>query len=258
MSMRIKEVAERSGFSAPTLRYYEEIGLLPEPARTAAGYRTYDESTVERLAFIARAKQLGCSLEEIGELTTAWEGGRCGPVQDGLRALVASKLAAAQAQIVELTTLSSDLQRAAATLELHRPDGPCDDDCGCVTDTAVIPDGPHTFAVSLTAKSPAATPTTVEVPIACMLRPDALRGQVEDWQTLLRHAERRVGLEDGVRVELSPDTPVQELMRLVAAEQDCCQFLRFAITVDTRGVGLEVRGPTDARVIIESLFGVPA
>ena len=35
-------------------------------------------------------------------------------------------------------------------------------------------------------------------------------------------------------------------MRLVAAEQDCCQFLRFAITVDTRGVGLEVRGPADA------------
>ena len=83
--MRIKEVAERSGFSAPTLRYYEEIGLLPEPARTAAGYRIYDETTVERLAFIARAKQLGCSLEEIADLTMAWDGGRCGPVQDRLR-----------------------------------------------------------------------------------------------------------------------------------------------------------------------------
>lgn len=69
--MRIKEVAERTGFSAPTLRYYEEIGLLPAPTRTAAGYRTYDEATVERLAFIARAKWLGCSLDEIADLTTA-------------------------------------------------------------------------------------------------------------------------------------------------------------------------------------------
>jgi MerR family copper efflux transcriptional regulator len=252
--MRIKEVAERSGFSAPTLRYYEEIGLLPEPARTPAGYRSYDEATVERLAFIARAKQLGCSLDEIADLTTAWEGGRCGPVQDRLRAVVAAKQAAAQAQIVELMTLSNDLQRAAAALELHRPDGPCDDQCGCVTDTTVEA-GPPTFAVSLTAKP--ALPEA-EVPIACTLRPDALRGQVEDWQALLRHAARRAALEDGVRVELLADTPLEELMRLVAAEQDCCQFLRFAITVDTRGVGLEVRGPADARVIIESLFGATA
>jgi hypothetical protein len=74
----------------------------------------------------------------------------------------------------------------------------------------------------------------------------------------LRYAERRVGLEDGVRVELVAGTPLQDLVRLVAAEQDCCQFLRFAITVDTRGVGLEVRGPADAGVIIESLFGTAA
>jgi DNA-binding transcriptional MerR regulator len=252
--MRIKEVAQRSGFSAPTLRYYEEIGLLPEPARTSAGYRTYDEATVERLAFIARAKQLGCSLEEIGDLTSAWEGGRCGPVQDRLRTLVAAKLADAQAQIVELMTLSSELQRAAASLELHRPDGPCDDECGCVTDTSAAVDGSPTFAVSLTAK-PASPP---DVPIACTLGPDALRGQVEDWQALLGWAERRAALEDGIRVELGGGAPVQELMRLVAAEQDCCQFLRFAVTVDTRGVGLEVRGPADARVVIESLFGAGA
>jgi hypothetical protein len=153
-------------------------------------------------------------------------------VLERLRALVAAKLADAQAQIVELMTLTNQLQRSAAALERHRPDGPCDDQCGCVT--------------------------APEVPIACTLRPDARQGQVEDWQALLRYAERRVGLEDGVRVELVAGTPVQELMRMVAAEQDCCQFLRFAITVDTRGVGLEVRGPADAGPIIESLFGTAA
>jgi len=254
--MRIKEVAERSGFSAPTLRYYEEIGLLPLPARTPGGYRSYDEATVERLAFIARAKQLGCSLEEIGALMTAWDGGRCGPVQDRLRMLVASKLAAARAQIVELMTLSSELQRAAASLELPRPDGPCDDRCGCVTDTTGASDGQPSSAVSLTTKPVA--PTEVEVPIACALRPDALRGRLAAWVELLTQTERRVPVEGGVRVELAAGTPVQELMRLVAAEHDCCQFLRFAITVDARGVGLEVRGPADAAVVIGSLFGVAA
>ena len=247
--MKIKDVADRTGFSPPTLRYYEEIGLLPEPARTPSGYRTYDERTLERLAFIARAKQLGCTLEEIADLTTAWEGGRCGPIQDRLRGLVTDKLAAAHAQIVELSTLSSELQRAGAALERHRPDGPCDEQCGCLTDTASTP----TFAVSLTTK-----PDASEIPIACTLRPDALRGQLDEWQALLSYTARRIALDEGVRVELAADVPVGELMRLVAAEQDCCQFLRFAITIDRRGVGLEVRGPGDARTIIEALFGPSA
>lgn len=247
--VRIKEVADRTGFSPPTLRYYEEIGLLPESARTPSGYRTYDERTIERLAFIARAKQLGCTLQEIADLTTAWEGGRCGPIQDRLRGLVAEKLAAAQGQIVELSMLSGELQRAAAALERHRPEGPCDDECGCVSDT----NDASTFAIDLTTK-----PAAIEVPIACTLRPDALREQLEDWQALLAHATRRSSIDDGVRVELADGAPLDELMRLVAAEQDCCQFLQFAITVDTRGIGLEVRGPDDARSIIEALFGAPA
>ena len=58
-SYQIKDIADRSGFTAATLRYYEEIGLLPEPTRTPAGYRLYDDHTLDRLAFITRAKQLG-------------------------------------------------------------------------------------------------------------------------------------------------------------------------------------------------------
>ena len=72
-SYKIKEVADRSGFTAATLRYYEEIGLLPEASRTPAGYRLYDDGTLDRLAFIARAKQLGCTLEEIA---TRWASNR--------------------------------------------------------------------------------------------------------------------------------------------------------------------------------------
>jgi hypothetical protein len=71
---------------------------------------------------------------------------------------------------------------------------------------------------------------------------------------LLTHATRRIGLHSGVRVEFSADVPLGELARLVAAEQDCCQFLTFAITVDARGIALEMTAPADALSLIESLF----
>lgn len=247
-SMKIKDVADRSGFSAPTLRYYEEIGLLPVPARTPSGYRSYDEHTLDRLAFIARAKQLGCTLEEISDLATAWEGGRCGPIQDRLRAVVRDKLTAARTQMAELTTLTAELQRAAVSLELHRPDGPCDDECGCVTDPGRAA---ASVAVSLGSKPADAG----GVPIACTLSPTLHRGRLADWEALLAHTARRVHLDRGVRVEFSSDVPLDELARLVAAEQDCCQFLEFAITVDSRGIALDVTAPADASWIVESLFG---
>ncbi|MGD9793050.1 MAG: MerR family transcriptional regulator [Acidimicrobiia bacterium] len=132
-SLKIKEMAERSGVTPATLRYYEEIGLLPPAIRTAAGYRLYDDRTLERLAFVNRAKQLGCSLEEIGELTTAWDGGKCSPVQDRLRTLVLAKIDEARRKIAELTALANDLERVATELDGHRAEGPCDDSCGCIT-----------------------------------------------------------------------------------------------------------------------------
>lgn len=248
---RIKEIADRSGFSAPTLRYYEEIGLLPPAARTASGYRTYDDSALARLAFIARAKQLGCTLDEINDLTTAWEGGRCGPIQDRLRTLVGEKLSAASDQIGTLMALSADLERAALALELHRPDGACDEACGCISDI----DAQHATLIALTTK-PHVGPD--QPPIACTLEADSLGGRLDDWRSLLTSAVARHQIVYGVRVEFDSAVPTDELMRLVAAEQQCCQFFRFAITVDTRGIALEVTAPADARPIVESLFGAAA
>jgi DNA-binding transcriptional MerR regulator len=252
---KIKDVAARSGFSAATLRYYEEIGLLPESARTPAGYRLYDDHTLERLSFITRAKQLGCSLDEIADLTTAWEGGRCGPVQDRLRSLVAAKLAGAQTQIVELMTLTAELRRAAAALEQHRPEGACDDSCGCVSDAASSSPPDSTQGVPLIVK-----PTAVDgsSPIACTLGSDSMKGRLDDWHAVLDHVERREPIDGGVRASFDLSTPLDELMRLTAAEQDCCQFFDFAITVDGRGIALEVRAPDDALPIVHSLFGALA
>ncbi len=249
---RIKDVAERSGFSAATLRYYEEIGLLPASARTPSGYRTYDDHTLDRLAFIARAKQLGCSLDEIADLTTAWDGGTCGPVQDRLRIAVADKLAAAQQQIVELMTLTSELRLAAAALEAHRPDGACDETCGCISDpTSEIV--PATQAITLGDKP--ARVAAQPVPIACTLGSDATTGRIDDWNRLLGHVAVRESIDDGVRAVFDHSVPLDDLIRLTAAEHDCCRFLSFAITVDSRGVALEVIAPSDALPMVLSLFG---
>lgn len=62
------ELARRTGSNLETVRYYEKVGLLPEPPRTTAGYRSYDTAHERRLRFVLRARELGFSLDEIREL----------------------------------------------------------------------------------------------------------------------------------------------------------------------------------------------
>jgi Cu(I)-responsive transcriptional regulator len=67
--LRIGEVAERTDVSVPTIRYYEDRGLVPEPPREeSSGYRSYPPETVRRIRFIKQAQQLGFTLREIDEL----------------------------------------------------------------------------------------------------------------------------------------------------------------------------------------------
>jgi MerR family transcriptional regulator, copper efflux regulator len=240
---RIAEVASLAGVSAATLRYYEQIGLLPAPLRTSSGYRMYDDSAVDRLAFISRAKQLGCSLEEIADLTLAWDGGECGPIQDRLRGLVASKLEEATAEISSLGLLRNELRAAAEALERHRPVGACDDSCGCLPDVvAESTTTPVTFGR-----------TRSDIPVACTLGPGDIQQRISDWRHLLVGTRARTSLDGGVHLAFAATVDVQELTRLVVAEQDCCRFFAFAITVDDRGVGLDIRGPLEA---LEPIFGV--
>lgn len=255
-TLRIAEVADRAGVTTATVRYYERIGVLPPAPRAGNGYRSYDERTVERLAFINRAKQLGCTLDEITDLTTAWDGGQCGPIQDRLRALVADKLATAQTEIIELVTLTEELRRAATALERHRPVGACDDQCGCIT--AAVDDAPRDVAIALTNK-PTDDP---DATVACTLGPDRIRDRIDAWNQLLGdHAgalgavTTRTAIDHGIRLKFAPGVDIAELAHLAAAEQDCCRFFNFAITIDQRGVGLDVTALPDAHAAATALFG---
>ncbi len=261
---KIKDVAERTGFTPATLRFYEEIGLLPTAARTEAGYRLYDDDTVERLAFIARAKQLGCSLDEIAGLVTAWEGGECGPVQDGLRSLVATKLASAEERIAELVMLTADLQQAARSLEHHRPGGRCDDSCGCIALEAprtgsatrrTVPPVSAARSVSFTTKARAAA---TAVPIVCTLDDERVDGRLDDWRALLARVGSRDAVDHGARLTFEAGTAAADVARLAEAEQQCCRFFGFALTIDERGLALEITSPDDAAPLIDAFFAVPA
>jgi MerR family copper efflux transcriptional regulator len=86
--MRVDELARRSGISASTLRHYEKLGLLRPASRSGSGYREYTEETLDQLALIHRAKELGFSLREIRALLT----GPRGASRESVLAAVASKL----------------------------------------------------------------------------------------------------------------------------------------------------------------------
>ena len=80
--VRISELAESAGVPASTVRYYERVGLMALPDRTASGYRDYGEDAAARLLFIARARRMGLSCEQITALLPVWAGTNCGAAHD--------------------------------------------------------------------------------------------------------------------------------------------------------------------------------
>jgi MerR family mercuric resistance operon transcriptional regulator len=78
------ELARRSSCNLETIRYYEKIGMMPDPPRTAAGYRIYDANHVSRLRFILRARELGFAIKEIRGLLDLVDGGNqtCAEVKE--------------------------------------------------------------------------------------------------------------------------------------------------------------------------------
>ena len=128
--MKIGQLAERTGVSTKAIRYYEEIGVLPEPARSANGYRTYDASAEDRLSFIQDAKSAGLSLLEIQvilELRTEGEQ-TCHHVTTSLE----MRLAEIDRQMQELQRTRSHIAEIVARANSLNPDE-CNDPNRCQT-----------------------------------------------------------------------------------------------------------------------------
>lgn len=111
----IAEVCERTGLSARTVRYYEELGLLPDVRRKAAGRRVYGADEVERLRFIQRLKKLGLPLAEIRQLNDVHAiGGSTAAMLDRLDEVLAQRLAELDARIGELAGLRDQIEKYRA------------------------------------------------------------------------------------------------------------------------------------------------
>lgn len=110
--MQIGEAAAASGCHIETIRYYERVGLLPHPARTAGGYRNYRLEEVDRLRFITRGRELGFSLEEIRSLLTLADDPAlsCRDVDQ----LARHHLADIQQRVRELRRIARELERTIA------------------------------------------------------------------------------------------------------------------------------------------------
>jgi DNA-binding transcriptional MerR regulator len=104
---KIGEVAKLTGVGIETLRFYEKSGLVDRPSRTASGYRVYDGSILERLAFIKKAQVLGFTLDDIRELIAHKRSGEnpCGRV----RAKVTSRLTELDERIRQMTLYRDEL-----------------------------------------------------------------------------------------------------------------------------------------------------
>lgn len=120
--MNIKDVAERSGLPAKTIRYYEEIGLI-RPLRGANGYRAFRESDLHKLAFLGRARGLGFTIEECRRLLALYEDHDRASAD--VKALAEAHLQAMERKIAELRAMQATLRDlVAGCAGDDRPDCP--------------------------------------------------------------------------------------------------------------------------------------
>ncbi|MBA3269171.1 MAG: heavy metal-responsive transcriptional regulator [Acidobacteria bacterium] len=141
VALLIGEVAQRAGVSAPTIRYYEEIGLLGKPLRSSTGYRRYSESSVEQVRFIRKAQALGFSLDEIGEILKLSRSGEtpCSHV----RSLGHQHLAAVEQRIRQLHHFRDQLAEEVARWDAQDTAVTCGGLCQFIADAepGVMNDG---------------------------------------------------------------------------------------------------------------------
>lgn len=254
--MRISQLAERSGVPATTLRFYEGAGLLTAD-RTPAGYRSYGEDAVERLAFIGAAKHLGLPLEEISELLAVWESGACHEVKADLRPRVAARLDEAERRVAELTAFTASLHSALEHLDAL-PDraGRCDPECGFLAPSARPADPVDVTLAPSRESAEQELERWRSAPVACSLTGEGITERADQWHQTLEGADRTT-IADGIRLTLPTDR-AGAVAELAAAEQHCCLFFDFRLHLDGRHLHLEVRAPADGTGLLADLFGTAA
>ncbi|MGY1726171.1 heavy metal-responsive transcriptional regulator [Geodermatophilus sp. SYSU D01062] len=112
--LRVAELASAAGVPTDTVRYYERVGLLPQPERTAAGYRSYDAGAVDRLHFIRGAQRLGLRLSDIRDLLAVRDTGTC-PCEPAEQ-LLRRRLDEVDAEIARLVALRAEMRAMADAL----------------------------------------------------------------------------------------------------------------------------------------------
>jgi len=130
--VRIGQAARLTGLSIKAIRYYEAVGLLPPPPRAQGRYRLFGEDDIRRLHRLKRAKELGFTLREAGELLNLTDAGCCPSVRPGLRALLDEKMRQVDVRIRDLQALRASL--AEYTRALHGDGG---DIASCKPDLCV-------------------------------------------------------------------------------------------------------------------------
>jgi MerR family copper efflux transcriptional regulator len=124
--LTIGRLAAEAQMPTDTIRYYESVGLLPAPARSAAGYRLYSRAEVRRLQLIKRAKLLGLSLQDIKDLVDQTFRGSCAHLQRELLGRIPAQVAEIERRMAELEALKGALdalQRQLLSLDVTEVQG---------------------------------------------------------------------------------------------------------------------------------------
>lgn len=126
--LTVGQLARATGVPAKTIRYYEQVGVLPAPRRSAAQYRQYSRRDVHRLLFVRRARALGLSIPNLKILTAELENGPCLAMRPHLQEMVTTQLRTVQQQITAYQLLARQL---AQVLQRLRTAPPSDHTNGC-------------------------------------------------------------------------------------------------------------------------------
>jgi DNA-binding transcriptional MerR regulator len=128
--LSIGQLARATGVAPKTIRYYEQVGLLPAPRRSATGYRQYARRDVHRLLFMRRARALGLSLRSLKTLTAELDRAPGLSMRPRLQRLVTEHLHAVRQQIADCQLLEQQLEQVLQRLQTMPPTAPAED-CRC-------------------------------------------------------------------------------------------------------------------------------